>query len=480
LRYPDGGEFYSPSNRTELPEYKFAHRATCENGVYEAVRTCLVQAGLDAANVGTSQWNPLRAYIRPGNKVFVLCNFVKHNDQSHDRLRFSAKCTHGSVLRAVLDYVLLALGGQGSVAFGNAPLQSCDWPRVIRETGADRVEQFYRQQGPGMLPVRAVDLRGHVVRQSRLGGLSLERHAEDSRSVAVDLGRRSLLETFFSSHAAPKLRVLDYDPRRTERCHAPGKHVYLISREILEADVVLSLPKLKTHEKVGITCGIKGCVGTVAHKDCLAHHRLGSPSQNGDEYPNHLRLLSPLSALHEFANRSGGSWVGHVAQSADALSRKVVRRFTRSIGGSWQGNDTCWRMAVDLARIVSFANLDGHLGCQAQRQHLMITDGIVAGEGNGPLSCTPVELGYLAFADNVVCGDYANCVAMGFAPERLPMIQEAMHLQPPSLLSTPFSQWDFRLNGRSISLAELGEAFPRAFAPPQGWRKWFSENSDRR
>ena len=49
---------------------------------------------------------------------------------------FYAKCTHGSVLRAILDYVLLALE-EGTVRFGNAPVQSCNWERVLEETGAE-------------------------------------------------------------------------------------------------------------------------------------------------------------------------------------------------------------------------------------------------------------------------------------------------------------------------------------------------------
>ena len=407
-----------------------------ENPVYAAVRSCLAQAGLDQERFGTPQWNPFGRYVRPGNKVFVLCNFVKHNDQAHSPLRFSAKCTHGSVLRAVLDYLMIALGGQGSVCFGNAPLQSCDWSRVLQETGADRVEEFYRKHAEGSVPVRAIDLRGHVVRQGRLGVLALQRHAEDDRSIPVDLGTSSLLESFYSSQGAPRLRVLDYDPRRTSGATALANTFTLLIAKSWTQTWSSSLPKLKTHEKVGMTSAIKGFVGTVAHKDCLAHHRLGSPSRNGDEYPDRLRLLSPLSALHEFANASPEGWARQVAQSVDALSRKVVRRFTRSIGGSWQGNDTCWRMAVDLARVVTYADRSGQLHLDPQRRHLVFTDGIVAGEGNGPLSPTPLEMGYLSFSDNVVLADYANCLAMGFRPAALPMLREAMQLGQLPLVST--------------------------------------------
>ena len=34
--------------------------------------------------------------------------------------------------------------------------------------------------------------------------------------------------------------------------------------------------------------------------------------------------------------------------------------------GNWQGNDTCWRMALDLNRALRFANRDGSLRTAAQ------------------------------------------------------------------------------------------------------------------
>jgi uncharacterized protein (DUF362 family) len=468
LRYPVGDEYFSPME--SFPEYKHEHLSTRPNEVYRAVRSCFELAGLDRENFGSASWNPLGRYIRPGNKVFVLCNFVKHDDQQHGPTRFSAKCTHGSVLRAVLDYALLALQGQGTLAFGNAPIQSCDWPRVLAETGASRVEEFYRSVSPGSLPVQATDLRGHVVRNSMLSGFKEPLHSEKGAYVPVDLANESLLDAFYANGASPHLRVLDYDPRRTAECHARGKHVYLLHRQILESDVVLSIPKLKTHEKVGVTAGIKGCVGAVAHKDCLAHHRRGTPKRRGDEYPDRLSFLEPLSALHDLANLQQPGWRKGLAHCIDVLSRKVVRRFSRALGGSWPGNDTCWRMALDLARIITFADPNGRLHPNPQRQHILLTDGIIAGEGNGPLSPSPVMFGYLALADNIAAGDYVNCLAMGFDPMNIPLIRAALSTGDRALVTGAPPQWDLRLNGRRVSPADLSRVFTRRFAPPREWR----------
>src|SRR6478672_7644357 len=120
------------------------------------VRACLAQAGLDRERFGTSHWNPLGAFVPCGSRVFVLANFVQHELPTQRRGDIEGKCTHGSVLRALLDYLLIAVGPNGRVKFGNAPLQNCNWELVLQQTRADKVLEFYRLQG---LKVTATDLR---------------------------------------------------------------------------------------------------------------------------------------------------------------------------------------------------------------------------------------------------------------------------------------------------------------------------------
>ena len=44
-----------------------------------------------------------------------------------------------------------------------------------------------------------------------------------------------------------------YNPELLGENHSAGRHRYLIAREIIEADLVINLPKLKTHKKSGVT-----------------------------------------------------------------------------------------------------------------------------------------------------------------------------------------------------------------------------------
>lgn len=415
LAYPDAAEWFSPS--VGYPEYRHGHVASKPNAVYAAVRQCFAQAGFDAARFGTADWNPLGDIVQPGQRVFVLCNFVQHQRSNESAEAFAGKCTHGSVVRAVIDYLLLA---GARVQFGNAPVQSCNWAAVLDQTGAARVQEFYAERN---LPAAAIDLRMVVSERDALGNITnyVERDAAQN-TIEIDLGSTSLLDEP-SRHGA-RYRVQDYNPERTEAFHGPGRHVYVLHRAVLEADVVFSLPKLKTHEKVGVTCAVKGCVGAVGHKDCLAHHRFGPPGKGGDEYPRDpLGLFRAASWLHDRVYRSQSK--AGVLRIADNFLRRVLRRINPSVAGAWWGNDTAWRMAVDLARIVEHADANGVLHETPVRRNYSLVDGVIGGQGRGPLRPDPVASRTLFFADDVYLADFAAATLMGFDPRSVPHLRHA-------------------------------------------------------
>ncbi|MGA2595117.1 MAG: hypothetical protein ABSH32_34915, partial [Bryobacteraceae bacterium] len=216
LGYPAATGGFSPYVR--FPEYRFAGLSPARNDVYECVRRLFSQAGLDAAHYGAPDWNPLGAYIRPGQSVFVLCNFVYHRRGRETEPEFHAKCTHAAVLRPVLDYALAATGERGKVRYGNAPLQSCEWHRVIADTGALAVKDFYA--AAGVANIAEEDLRGQVVRRDALGRTSLDRCATGESAVTVQLDRSGSWLDKGALDGSPRYRVADYGSRRTEGAHA--------------------------------------------------------------------------------------------------------------------------------------------------------------------------------------------------------------------------------------------------------------------
>lgn len=465
--YPAGDDFYSPSGR--YPEYRHGAPAATPNAVYGLVRRVLFNAGMDAANFGTADWNPFRDSVRPGSTVFVLCNFVYHRRPTESPEAFQAKCIHGSVLRALIDYLLLAVGPTGRVRFGNSALQSCEWDRVLVDTGADRVVEFYRAQG---LPVEATDLRLLVAHRDALGRVvSVDQRDEHQAAVDIDLSADSLLNELGGGDSVPRYRISDYNPQRIEMFHAAGSHHYVINRAILESDTIVSLSKLKTHEKVGITCGLKGFVGTVAHKDCLAHHRFGSPARGGDEYPRSLGILLGISFFHDWINRRkpGAPFQGFL-QFLERAVRRVLRRSGVIMSGAWSGNDTAWRMSLDLARIVHYADRAGVLHDTLQRRHFSLIDGIIGGDGEGPLSPDPVHGGTLVFGSSVVDTDRVAARVMGFPPDAIPLLRGTGGKVRFGLVATP-EPFTVSVDGKPRESGLVQPPPGCAFRPSSGWKE---------
>ncbi len=462
--YPDIAD-HSPG--TAYPEYPFGN-ALGKNHAYGMVRDCLRDSGADAENYGTSAWNPLGSWITRGSRVFVLPNLVVDRRPRESIDDFQSKCTHASVLRPVLDYATIASGNAQLVAFGNASLQSCDYDRVTDETGASAVANFYREVAG--TDVGPHDLRAVVSRWTRYGALieRFEQRPEDV--VLIDLGRDSLLDEFYRSGSDAALRVSDYDQREMALYHAPGRHVYAVHRRVLEADTVISVPKLKTHEKVGITCALKGTVGAIARKECLAHHRKGGPDQQGDEYPKSTPVHHFASELADRVTTRGSDLASNALRVTSKLLYRSLRLGPEGImSGAWHGNDTAWRMALDIARILRFARVDGTLATTPLRKHIVVIDGIVGGEGEGPVYPTPKPAGVVMFGSDPVWTDHACATLMRFDPGAIPLVAHASGTMAYPATEAPLASVRFMVDGDCVDLSQIGNVLPEGFRPPKGW-----------
>jgi len=57
----------------------------------------------------------------------------------------------------------------------------------------------------------------------------------------------------------------------------------------------------------------------------------------------------------------------------------------------------CGGMTLDLQRIARFGRPDGSIAAEPQRRMLHVADGIIAGQGEGPLAPDPLPLGITAW-----------------------------------------------------------------------------------
>jgi hypothetical protein len=288
--------------------------------------------------------------------------------------------------------------------------------------------------------------------------------------VLFDLKKDSLLEPLALD--AQKFRVTMYNPNLMFRTHCPGRHQYLVAREIIEADTVINLPKLKSHKKACLTGALKNMIGINGHKEYLPHHRKGGSLAGGDCYEGVSFFKSGAETLLDAANRSQpGTWQALLAKFASLMLRGAMLWGQDSnLEGSWYGNDTVWRTCLDLQRIVRYGRLDGTIAATPLRRVISITDAVVAGEGDGPLMPTPVLAGYLTGAVNPAAAEWAHARLMGFDPLRIPLVLEAFSNFSYPLIDFPPSEILLRCKGNQVSEDQILPIGGRAFTPSKGWK----------
>jgi uncharacterized protein (DUF362 family) len=415
---------FSPSEN--YPEYLFGGISSQPNLAYEGVRGCFHTAGLDLARFGTSEWNPLQELIRPGETVLLKPNMV-HQRHPRDPQGWRYVITHGSVIRAVADYVWKAVGPKGKIILADAPQTDASFSEMVKLLGLDAIRDFYLARG---LAFELIDLRQEE--WTTRGDVVVERRKlapNPYGSVAFDLGPAS---EFVDHSGAGHYYGADYDAGVVNRHHSGGRHEYLIAGCAIKCDVVFSLPKWKTHKKAGITASLKNLVGVNADKNWLPHHTEGAPALGGDEHPNpdlkHRTERKAAAAIRGLSHRIPvvGPWVHRVARG---LGKPVFGDTESTIrSGNWFGNDTIWRMCLDLNKIVFYGNADGTLRDPRQdgrKRHYVLVDGIVAGEGRGPLNPDPVPAGVLLFGVHPPSVDAACAYLMGFDPDKIPIVSRA-------------------------------------------------------
>ena len=454
---------------TAYPEYR--GEIGPRNPVYAAVRDTLLMMALDPENEGTPRWNPLKTIVRPGDRVVLKPNLLSHINKNRHGSR-ECVITHGSVIRAVLDYVLLALEGRGEVRIADGPQFDADWSAIISFTGLDRILE-YCESSHGSIPVRAIDLRPELWPDVRDGviGARLSLPGDPAGTQAIDVGRWS---AFGGASGPRRFHGSDYDETETNRYHERGVHEYLLSRTCTGADVLVNIPKLKTHKKVGVTLCLKNLVGINAGRNRLPHYTNGFPRDGGDEFPDPTgrRTLERIG-IRTF-ERSMLKYPGIVAPLFRASKRAGrylfgdTRRVIRT--GNWHGNDTCWRMVHDINACLLYSDGVVFPAPRAKR-YLAVVDGIVGGEGDGPEAPEPVEAGLVVAGLNPVAVDSVSAWMMGFDPLKLAVIRNAFDRRELPLAGFAYDDISVISNNPDLGgmLRRLDPARALRFKPHFGW-----------
>lgn len=379
---------FNPSEK--YPEYPFKSISKKENSIYKSVRATLYMLGMDKENYNRDSWNPFGGIIRPGDNVLIKPNLARNYNLAGG---LEQLITHGSIIRAVLDYVCIALSGKGNITIGDAPVQDGDFNEIIKLIGLDKIVDFHKKNSNIIL--KLVDFRRERGYKGKFGCIVKREMLESNIQghTPVDLKEDSELFEIISDYK--KFRVTQYNKDEMIEHHNQNKNEYLISNSALNADVIINLPKLKSHRKAGMTCSLKNLIGINGSKDWLPHHRVGPLEEGGDEYLHKCIRKSALTRLIEKMDTTTNNFNLTLMGTLHFLinaTRVIYPYKDPYFEGSWYGNDTIPRTITDLNKIVFYADKKGILKDNVQRKMFILVDAIIAGEKEGPLNPSPKKM----------------------------------------------------------------------------------------
>lgn len=426
----------------------------------------------------TMDWSdergPFGRVVPPGARVLIKPNLVLHQNEGSGGL--DCLVTHCSLIRAAVEAALQTDAAE--VVVGDAPIQGCNFDVLVENSGLRRWAQSQMAADSRFKGVR--DFRrtiGVLVHGVRVAAEDLQ---PEDRFTLFDLGRQSLLEPI--SAAQNPFRVAWYDPRLMARTHHPGVHQYLVAKEVIEADVIINLPKLKTHKKAGITCALKNLIGINGNKEYLPHHRLGGSNRGGDCYPGNGGVKRALEYISDRQNVSSSYSAGMLWRLLFALLARASRAQGDRTGtdGSWSGNDTIWRTCLDLNRILLYGRSDGTrrngtmgngiMSDEIQRRVIHVADAVVAGQGNGPLAPQPLSLGLILGGNNAAAMDWVGAHLLAYDPEKIALVRHAFDQFRWPIADFPSSSVSVAGDLGEGTPSRVLESFRQPVVHPVGWR----------
>ncbi|MEO0129927.1 MAG: DUF362 domain-containing protein [candidate division WOR-3 bacterium] len=447
----------------KYPELSFVSQIDGENRIYPMVRELLQKLGLDKENFGTKDWNPFKEIIKAGDKVLIKPNLVTHYHHSGENGSLST-IVHGSVIRPIIDYVYKALQGGGSIVIADNPVEPADFGKIMEISKIEKMVNILKEYG--YRNIKIIDLRPKIVREGKKNEfIEIQSSGDPLGYLTIDLSEDSLFAEFDSNpdisyYTLEDKTVNHLDPytkkkSQTDNYHSQGRHQYIISKSVLDADVIINIAKLKTHCKSGVTLTLKNLIGIVSGKVCMPHHRPGSPPE-GDSFPDYppsyfiesrkiYKVLKEKIYLHKFPG---------VKLIAGLLHRnKPIEH------GNWKGNDTIWRTILDINRIAVYADRNGVMRNTPQRRFFYLIDGIIGQEGNAPIGGTPKTCGVLIGGFNPIMVDTLACKIMGIDYRIIKTITEG----------TKIKKWPL-LNKESEFLFPNNNLPNLDFKLPRGWK----------
>lgn len=363
--------------------------------------------------------------INEGDHVVLKPNLVKESKEN-DPGEWECVITSPWLIQQVCEYVASRLNGHGYITICDAPQSDSDFNLIRQRARLDEIAEQCRQKYK--ILVEILDLRSHVWVNSN--GVVQKRQSQTgdpNGKIRFILNEKSY---FWKHPGNGQYYGADYNAKELNQHHSKTLQEYLICATPIQSDVFINLPKMKTHKKTGVTLSLKNLVGINADKNWLPHHTCASRFFQGDEYPcaSFWRKLEHkcVMLVRFIADHIPGLGT-LIAQIARKSGEKIFGDGHQTIrSGNWYGNDTTWRMVLDLNCCLLRGNMKGQLEDQFTRRYYSIIDGLIGMEGEGPMQGNAKEVGLLIGGADPVAVDLVVSRLMGFDWQKLPVIKYAL------------------------------------------------------
>ncbi len=414
------------SKNNEVVVY-YDPKLTYSKNIFEGNHQILTGLNFILENLGMDckGGNPLGEFVSPGESVVIKPNFVTIKE-AHFNLnseRQSCVTTNRALIAPMIKYAFNAVGSKGHVTIVDSPIEASDFDETMQKLGITEIVSYFKSK---RYPLTLLDLRDSrvvpktLINDQRFNGGSLnvglfikKRLSGDPTGyTTVDLGTKSYFHNYSKIH---KLRFYKPHFKDPVKAHTNSKHRYSIANTVLRAKLIINLPKMKTHKIAGVTLSLKNNIGLISKKTWLPHYTEGYPPY-GDQYDTKPSLNNRIQNFLRVIPLWNGNSIFIRFPRVDNKNQQVKMPI---YNGSWIGNDTLWRTVLDVAKVVEYADTDGKIQDTPQRAILNILDGIIAGEGNGPLGATPRHCGLLMGSFNMYVLDVIAMQIMGLDIEKI-------------------------------------------------------------
>lgn len=415
--------------------------------------------------------------VKTAKKIVIKPNWVR--DAHLERPgHWDYVITHPAVITAVLQKVIELMPHGGRVSIIDGPEFSASFETILSHYPVARWKEKALSK---KIEIEIIDLRDEIWEDDGNVVTKRSKNQGDFRgSTQTDLiGELSE----FCGHVKSRKGYYGADSNiaETNKAHNGINNLYRVSRTVIECDVFINLPKLKTHKKAGITCCLKNLVGINTYRNYLPHCSLGIKEDGGDQFylsgAKQKIEGNIMPVIHQYIRTSpilskGFSPIMRLGKMIFGTNKETIR------GGGWYGNDTIWRMILDINKVLLYSNPDGtiredHL--ENRKVYIGIVDAVLCGEGNGPKIPDPKKLNYIIQGSNPATIDAVCSSLIGFDYNKMPSVKNSFFISKLKITEVKPEEICVNFDDCSLKLKDIPPEKKVKFIPSNGWKNYVEE-----